>query len=119
MSTENLARIREIEEINIKLSALKEEINNTLEKEKEELRLKLDRENTEFHFQLDETKKNLQIEIDENYSTSTNRINELADNLANMFKTAIAKMADENTNRIHEIEGLFIFVPYRLHTYSP
>ena len=67
--------------------------------------LRLDNDNSLVHFQLDETTKNLQTEIDENYSTNTTRINDLADNLANMFKTAIAKMADENTNRIHEIEG--------------
>ena len=76
-----------------------------LEKDKNDLRLRLDNDNSLVHFQLEETTKNLQTEIDENYSTNTTRINDLADNLANIFKTAIAKLADENTDRIHEIEG--------------
>ena len=110
MSTENLARVREIEEINSKLRAVKEEVYQTFEKEKEELRVKLEKDNNEFYIQMDENKKNLQNEIDENYSTNTNRINELADNLAVMFKSALVKMSDENADRIQEIEGLLIIV---------
>ena len=110
MSTENIARIHEIEEINIKLNTVKKEIHNRLDKENEELRIRMEKETSEVHFHLDETKKKLQTEIDENYSTNTTKINDLADNLANMFKSAIAKMADENNDRIHEIEGWFKFV---------
>ena len=40
MSSENLARIREIEEINIKLNTVTEEINCKLEKDKNDLRLR-------------------------------------------------------------------------------
>ena len=38
--------------------------------------------------QLDDSKKGLQSEIDGNHFTNTNRINDIAEKLANMFKDA-------------------------------
>ena len=88
MANENEDRIREIEELNAKLNAENGEIRDRLEKEKEELRIRLEKENAELRAKLDDSKKGLQSEIDGNHFTNTNRINDLTDKLAKLFKDA-------------------------------
>merc|ERR1719278_520197 len=88
MANENMDRIREIEDLNARLAAEKEEMRDRLEKEKEELRIRLEKENAELQRQLDDSKKGLQSEIDGNHFTNTNRINDLTDKLAKLFKDA-------------------------------
>ena len=86
MACENMDRIREIEELNDRLNREKGEIRDRLEKEKEELRIRLEKENAELRSNLDQAKNGLQSEIDGNHFSSTNRINDLAEKLANLLK---------------------------------
>jgi len=86
MANENMDRIREIEDLNARLAAEKGEIRDRLEKEKEELRTRLEKENAELRRQLNDSKKGLQSEIDGNHFSNTNRINDIAEKLAQMFK---------------------------------
>jgi len=94
MQAENCAREQEIADLKERLNREKAELAERMEKEKQEIKDKLEKENQELRDKLSGQKELLKTNIDGNHNTTTKRLNELAEKLANQIKNGSTQWND-------------------------